>query len=118
LQSDTIVAMGRTNVHAETHFTGLFRPVTRSFELDFAANYAVSMPHNAPELASGALEASIDAHRLVSGTNHDGEAHFRVDADVTLDGKGNAIVILDGSATFQLDLRSGQLVRVEGSVGR
>lgn len=117
LQTDTLSAQGQTSVHAATSSSGVFRPVMRSFELDFDARYDLKIPRANPELASGSLTAKIDAHRRVVGTNQDREGHFVVDAAVTLDGSGNAIIKLDGNASFKLDLSSGALVHVDASVG-
>lgn len=117
LQTDTLVAEGHTSIQAATSSSGVFRPVMRSFDLDVDAQYDLLIPRNDPWLASGTVEASIDAHRRVVGTNRDSEAHFVVDAVVTFDGSGKAILTLDGAATFRLDLSSGALVHADARLG-
>lgn len=115
LQGGVLVAEGQTRVDASTTFTGIFRPVTRSFDLDLDADYSLAIPWDAPEQVTGSMSATVDAHRNVMGSNNDSDAHFIVDARATLDGSGAAIITLDGNVSFELNLASGALVRVDAS---
>ena len=116
LQQDTIRSTGRTSIDASTQFTGILFPHSRSFSLDVDASYDLTAPRANPEQLAGTLQASIDARRTVTGTNNDRDAHFIVDAQVTLDGAGNALIELDGHAQFELVMDSGNLVRIEASL--
>lgn len=109
LQTDTLVATGETSIDASTQFTGIFRPVSSSFALDFDASYELTIPVQDPGAIQGTLRGSIDAQRRVTGTNNDRDAHFIVDAVITIDGSGSAIITLDGQASFSLNLASGEL---------
>ncbi len=111
LTSDTVNANGDTRVQASSTFESMSKQVMRSFETNYDGSYNLSIPRDDPALATGEAHGMVVADRQGSGPNGDASAHFEITVNVTLDGSGIATVTLDGNATYQVNLHTGEVTR-------
>lgn len=110
LQSDTAVFNGHGTFDVKTELTGWLRPVTRTFELDYDAQYDdVTFDRIGRRFESGMIRYDVSAVRTVSGENGQREATIDVDVEVELTGDGTAHISVDGVRGYELDLSSGQV---------
>lgn len=110
LQTDTAVFNGHGSFDVATEFTGWFRPITRTFELDYDAQYdGVTFDRLSRRFTGGMIHYDVSAQRTVTGTNNEREATIDVNVDVELLGDGSAHISVDGVRNYDLDLSTGQV---------
>ena len=111
LTSDTVRATGSAAVHAESDFQSLLTSIERSYMLDVDAEYDLTLDRATLVPTSGSASASVQASRFASSSRSTSEAEFSVDAELTFEGN-TAVLVLDGSATYRLDLDAGTASRM------
>jgi hypothetical protein len=110
LQSDTAVFNGTGSFDVETEFTAWFRPVTRSFELDYDASYDnVTFDRIGRQFTSGTIHYDVNALRTVTHEGERSETAIDVAVDIEFIGNGQARINVDGVRDYDLDLSSGQV---------
>lgn len=114
LQGPTIHATGKTKISADSEFDSLLTAAAGvgQFDLDFDFDFLI--PIDEYEATSGTGNATVDVY--FSKTSLDGshieEGQFVVDAELSLDGNGHAILTLDGVAQYQLNLEASLVIRI------
>ncbi|MEZ4365230.1 MAG: hypothetical protein R2939_02945 [Kofleriaceae bacterium] len=104
---------GESSFNYDLELRSTFRPVTRTYMLDYAASYDAVAVADDGTLVGGSISYAVDAERTVDGTNRDVEASFSIDATLTFDGDGTGTLVLDGSHTYQVDLQTGATLAVD-----
>lgn len=108
LQTDTAVFNGHGTFDVNTEFQGFFRPVTRTFKLDYDADYQeVTFDRVGRQFESGHIDYEVHALRTVSRNDSEGEAEFNMSVDVDFLGDGRARISIDSSHEYNLDLGTG-----------
>lgn len=111
IQSGTAVFNGEGNFSFDSEFMSLDGQRTRTFSLDYAANYDdILIDVATHQLQGGTASYSISAARTGSNQFRDVEAEFDIDAVLTFNGDGSATLVLDGSHSYQLDLNNGIVI--------
>jgi hypothetical protein len=114
LQAEIILATGETKITADSEFDSLLTGATRIFQFYLDTEHDFRIPKDAYEATSGTASGTVDAY--YSKTGLDGksiaEGKFVVQAELSLDGHGSAILTLDGIAEYQLDLEAGIAIRI------
>ena len=108
IQSGLATLGGSSNFGLNSTFTGLFEPVTRTYHLDFAAQYSdIKIDVDHKQVISGSAEYTVNAERMVSGAI---EATFAARALVTFE-PDRVIIVLDGQHTYHVDVHTGAVTR-------
>ena len=112
LQSDTVSFAGDSEFHFDTQLRSLFRDATRSYRLNYIANYdAVVLDRAAHTVKSGKVTYSIDAERTATGLRRQTEAQFNIDGVLEFNADGTASLTLDGDHSYNVHLASGGLTK-------
>jgi hypothetical protein len=108
LQSDSAVFNGTGTFDVETEFTAWFRPVSRSFALDYDASYDnVTFDRVGRQFTGGMIHYDVNAVRTVTHEGDTSETVIDVAVDITFTGNGKAVIDVDGVREYDLDLASG-----------
>jgi hypothetical protein len=118
LQSATATFDGDSSFSLDTTLTSIFREgVTSTFALDATASYdAITIATADRKITGGSASFDLQAQRTVTGTemgSHDVDKSFEIHAELTFNGDQTATLVLDGTHTFTIDLKSGRVRRVE-----
>jgi hypothetical protein len=112
LQGDTAELNGSSDFTYSAELHSVFRDEVRTWDLDYSADYdAVLITTDDHVAVGGAIHYAIDAKRTVS-SNHDLDAHFVLEGDLTFNGDGSANLVLDGTQTYRIDLQTGACTRL------
>jgi hypothetical protein len=107
LSGATVTLDGTGSFALQSEFTALYRPVTRTLDLDYAATYqAVQIDRTARKPIGGSIAYEVTAHRTRSGSLRDVDATIEVDAVLSFSPAG-ATLTLDRQRTYQVDLQTG-----------
>jgi hypothetical protein len=114
LQSATATFSGDSSFSFETTLTSVFHQgVTSTASFDFTASYdAIQIAMQPREITGGSATFEVKAHRTVTGTpmgSKDVDKSFDVHAVLTFNGDQTATLVLDGTQTFTIDLRTGKV---------
>jgi len=117
LQGSMITAKGTSQISADSDFDSLLTPVNRVYEFVLDLNFDFQIPVEDYEAAFGTAEATVLAY--YSKTNLNGsdiaEGKFIIKAELALDGDGNALLTLDGTVQYRIDLATSLVVRIHNS---
>jgi hypothetical protein len=124
LQSDTATLDGNSSFAFDTAMTSVFHQgVTSSASFDFTAAYAAitvttkdasDRDRGDREITGGSATFEVKGTRKVTGTamgSNDVDKSFDVNAALTFNGDGTATLVLDGTQTFTIDLRTGKVTK-------
>jgi hypothetical protein len=112
LQSDVAQFDGHGTFTVDSSFQAIYRDVTRTFHLDYDAQYdAVRYRMASRAFEGGQITYQVHAERTRSGSRRDAEATFDIEAVITFASDGTATLTLDGDRTYQVDLASGAVIR-------
>ena len=114
LQSATATVNGDSSFSLDTTLTSIFHQgVTSTATFDFTASYdAIQIATQPREITGGSASFEVKAHRTVTGTamgSNDVDKSFDIHAVLTFNGDRTATLVLDGTQTFTIDLRSGRV---------
>lgn len=110
IQSGTATFDGTGQFDVESEFMALYRPVSRSFQLDYDATYdGVQIRTSDRAIVGGEATYQIHAQRTVSRRGRTKDRAFDIAADVTFEGENQATVVLDGVRTYRVDMTSGSV---------
>lgn len=114
LQSPTATLNGDSSFSLDTSLMSIFRQgVTSTFTLDATAAYdAITISTADREVTGGNATFELKTHRTVTGTDmgsHDVDKTVDIQADLTFNGDGTATLVLDGTHTFTINLKSGRV---------
>jgi hypothetical protein len=117
LQSATATLDGTSSFALDTSLMSIFHQgVTSSFTFDATASYdAITIATADRQITGGSASFEVKAHRTVTGTamgKNDVDKSFDVHADITFNADHTATLVLDGTHTFTIDLRTGKVTRV------
>ncbi|HEX3479664.1 MAG TPA: hypothetical protein VHT91_31790 [Kofleriaceae bacterium] len=124
LQSATATFNGDSSFSLDESLTSVFRQgVTSALMFDATAGYkAITVTTADRTITGGSASFEVKAHRTVTGTgggsgsgmgsNHDVDKSFDVTAMLTFNGDGTATLVLDGTQTFKIDLKTGKITKV------
>jgi hypothetical protein len=119
LQSATATFNGDSSFSLDTSLTSVFHPgVMSTFTFDATASYkAITITTADRTITGGSASFEVKAHRTVTGTgsgsaNHDIDKSFDVQADLTFNADQTATLVLDGTHTFTIDLKTGKITKV------
>jgi len=118
LQSATATLNGDSSFSLDTTLTSIFHQgVTSSFTLDATASYdAITIATIDRHVTGGSASFELKAHRTVTGTAmgaHDVDKSFDIHAELTFNGDQTATLVLDGTHTFTIDLKTGRVSRAK-----
>jgi hypothetical protein len=116
LQSATATFNGDSSISLDTTLTSIFHEgVTSSFTLDATASYAaITIATADRQITGGTATFDLKTHRTVTGTamgSHDVDKLVEIHAELTFNGDHTATLVLDGSHTFTIDLKTGKVSR-------
>jgi len=116
LQSPTATLDGDSSFSLDTSLMSIFHQgVTSAFTLDATAAYdAITISTADREVTGGKATFDLKTHRTVTGTDmgaHDVDKTVDIHADLTFNGDGTATLVLDGTHTFTINLKSGRCDR-------
>ena len=119
LQSATATFSGSSSFSLDTSLMSVFHPgVTATFMFDATADYkAIAIATADRTITGGSASFEVKAHRTVTGTgsgsgaSHDVDKSFDVHADLTFNADQTATLVLDGTHTFTIDLRTGKITK-------
>lgn len=124
LQSDTATFEGDSSFSLDESMMSVFRQgVMSSLMFDATAAYkAITITTADHTVTGGTANFEVKAHRTVTGTgsaagsnagsNHDVDKSFDVTAALTFNTDGTATLVLDGTQTFKIDLKTGKVTKV------
>lgn len=126
LQSATATFDGDSSFSLDTSLMSIFRQgVASSLMFDATAAYkAITITTADQTITGGSASFEVKAHRTVTGTasgsgsgsgmgsNHDVDKSFDVTAMLTFNADQTATLVLDGTQTFQIDLKTGKITKV------
>jgi hypothetical protein len=113
LRSETATFNGKGTFDVDSEFTAIYRPLQRTFEFDYDADYdGVQIRMSDRVLTGGKATYDIQAHRTTEWRSRQWDRTFEVHAEVTFDGTGTAKIALDGSRRYTVDLATGEVVRL------
>jgi hypothetical protein len=111
IQSGTAAFNGTSRFNLNSRFTGLFRPVTRTYHLTYVARYRdILVDTDTKTFLGGRADYAIQAQRTVQGPGTDVEAEFAAQAVVTFE-RDRIVIVLDGQYTYYADIRTGNVTR-------
>lgn len=115
LQSEIATLSGLSAFSLETTLNPIRRPeVTSTYELDLAAAYdAIRIDVESRTPIGGVAFFDVSAHRVVTGTDHDVDASFDLDAVLTFHDDHTASLVIDGTRHYLIDLDTGRIIRVD-----
>jgi hypothetical protein len=113
LQSNVISIDGSSTFSYDATLLSIFRPGARaSFSLDASADYqAVAIDGATHDAIGGSASFSLDARKVVVGTDADVDKSFSVDADIEFHADRTATLTLDGEHVYTMNLATGIVVR-------
>ncbi|ACY16169.1 hypothetical protein [Haliangium ochraceum] len=108
LQSDTAVFSGTGSFDIETSFSAMYRDVERTLSLSYDASYDdITIDIASRRVTGGAIHYNIDGARYDERGARTKEIEFAVTADLSFTGDGEALLVLDGSRSYVVDLDTG-----------
>jgi hypothetical protein len=115
LQSETTTFDGLSAFSSSTTLMPIFRPDTSaSYELDTAAAYdAIKVATASHRPFEGSAQFNVHAHRMRSGTRHDVDTAFEIDAELTFHADHTASLVLDGVHHYVINLDTGRVTRID-----
>jgi hypothetical protein len=119
LQSATATFNGDSSFSLDESLMSVFHQgVTSTLMFDATAAYkAITITTADQMLTGGSASFEVKAHRTVTGTgsgsgsNHDVDKSFDVTADLTFNADQTATLVLDGTQTFKIDLKTGKITK-------
>lgn len=112
LTTDVAELNGTGSFHADAAFMAIYRNVSRSFVLDYEANYnAVKIRRADLALLSGTVHYEIHAEATKSRGSHETTRQFDISADLTFNGTNTAELLLDGDHRYTVQLDRGAVTR-------
>lgn len=116
LQSATATLNGNSSFSLDSSLMSIFHQgVTSAFTLDATAAYdAITISTADREVTGGKATFDLKTHRTVTGTamgSNDVDKTVEIHADLTFNGDGTATLVLDGTHTFTINLKSGHCDR-------
>jgi hypothetical protein len=113
LQSDTATFDGDSSFSLDTTLKSIFHAgVTSSLMFDATAAYhAITIATADHQVTGGSASFEVKAHRTVTGGSNDVDKSFDVKADLTFNADQTATLVLDGTQTFTIDLRTGKITK-------
>lgn len=116
LQSEQVTFAGDSDFALDAQMQSLFRSVTRTYKVSYTANYnSVVFDRDAHAFKSGTVTYTIDAERTATGTRRDSEAKFNIDGELTFNGDGTAKLTLDRNASYNVNLKTGDLAKADAA---
>lgn len=112
LQSDEVTATGDASLVASSVFTPWWRDEVRTLDLDVDKSYELTFPVADPGAVRGTLSKSVDIRSTRTNENVDIDKRFVIDVLVELPGDRTALVTLDGTARYEVDLETGAVTRL------
>ena len=120
LQGATATFDGDSSFSLDTSLMSIFRQgVASSLTFDATAAYkAITITTADQSITGGSASFEVKAHRTVTGTgsgmgsNHDVNKSFDVTAMLTFNADQTATLVLDGTQTFKIDLKTGKITKV------
>jgi len=106
LQTDTIALEGSCGFSVASTLELPINSVTRSSELTVTGEHNLVVPKADPCTATGSVNLGVDGERTRTDSSGDEVRQLSVDVDVTLDGTGLAVIVIDGVSTHEVDLCS------------
>jgi hypothetical protein len=108
IQSGTATLDGNGKLDVDAEFAAIYRPVTKSFRLDYDATYeGVKIRVSDRALVGGRAVYEIHAERTVERRGRTGDGTLDVLAEVTFNEDETATVVLDGVRTYRAELATG-----------
>ena len=119
LQSATATFNGDSSFSLDTSLTSVFHQgVMSTLMFDATAAYkAITVTTADQTITGGSANFEVKAHRTVTGTgsgsgsNHDVDKSFDVTAMLTFNADQTATLVLDGTQTFKIDLKTGKITK-------
>jgi hypothetical protein len=115
LQTATATLNGNSSFSIDTSIKSV-SGVMRTFTFDNTATYkAITVTTADRQITGGGASFEVKAHRTVTGTtngSNDVDKSFDVKAELTFNADHTATLVLDGTHTFTIDLRTGKVTRV------
>ncbi len=121
MQSATATFNGDSSFSLDTSLTSVFHQgVTSTLMFDATASYkAITVTTADHTMTGGTASFEVKAHRTVTGTGsasgsnqNNVDKSFDVTADLTFNADQTATLVLDGTHTFTIDLKTGKLTKV------
>jgi hypothetical protein len=110
VQSDAPKLTGRGEFSASSSFTAIYRPVTRTFNLTYRADYLdVVLSKSTRRPVGGAIHYVVHAERTRDTQQRAVDVEIEVDARVTFSADGTATLVLDGSRTYTVQPATGEV---------
>ena len=114
LQSETAELNGSGSFAVESHFEALYRPVTKDLVVNYNATYeAVTIDTATKRATGGNITYEISGSRNVQRGESSRDGEFDATAEVSFDDAGNAILVIDGSRTYNVDVNTGDVTEAE-----
>lgn len=112
LQSGGATFNGEGTLTFDVSVTSIFRPVTRTYHLDYAASYDAVKIDASRHAVGGSIHYEISAEHTVMGRAANSDRKLDLSADVVFNADGSASVTLDGTHSYKLDLETGAVARM------
>jgi hypothetical protein len=114
LQGATATFDGDSSFSLDTTLRSVFRPgVTETYMFDLDASYDAVKVATANRLAiGGTATLDVTGHHKVTGSNQDVDASFSVHATVSFTTIHTALIVIDGTQRYSVDLATGVVVRI------
>lgn len=114
LQSATATLDGTASFSLDTTIHSIFHQgVTSTLMFDNTAAYkAITVTTADREITGGSASFEVKGHRTVTGTangSNDVDKSFDVKAELTFNADHTATLVLDGTQTFTIDLKTGRV---------
>ena len=111
LTSSIAAFNGTGQFSVDSEFQALFRPVMRSFSLDYQANYNnVQLDRALRRPVGGSIQYQVSAARTESRRFREVDSSFDMDVNVTFEPDGTATMVLDGDRRYTVTLSNGEVV--------
>jgi hypothetical protein len=121
LQGATATFNGDSSFSLDTSLMSVFHQgVTSTLMFDATASYkAITITTTDRTITGGSASFEVKAHRTVTGTgsgsgsaNNNVDKSFDVQASLTFNADQTATLVLDGTHTFTIDMKTGRITKV------
>jgi hypothetical protein len=108
IQSGTATLDGNGKLEVDAAFAAIYRPVTKTFRLDYDATYeGVKIRVSDRAIVGGRAMYDVHAERTVERRGRTGDGTLDVLAEVTFHEDETATLVLDGLRTYRAELATG-----------
>jgi hypothetical protein len=113
IQSGTAAINGHGSFDLDVSFTSLFRAVTRTYTLNYDAQYSdVQVKLHPATIVGGKVNYDVHAERTASGPRRSSDANFDMNAVVEFTSAGHATITMDKKFMYSVDPTTGSVAKM------